>query len=308
MTAMTHRTLTSGRILALSRQGQRWWPHNDSPSYANSFRQSVTMSSNRYSQLPSMVAVPLVAAGVAALISAQNREPLQPTYIAQAPVQTVLTGPVASPAASVVVAPIANRDANARDFLIPYAVPVAENERQETAIAELVDLPPVEEVLQSLNLDAPLFEDGESGDYHPTSTSAPNSDPIRKLDLAQERVPEEVGPSTGLLPELDDPLAMEDPELMSVQEIADLPRSGRPPLKLTEYQKEFPEIFAILGRGSSAPASTPFSKSPDTANKRRAQEAVRKAEEWRTERNHSATNQRRPKSLIRAVKNWIGNA
>ncbi|MDA0814404.1 MAG: hypothetical protein O3C21_18680, partial [Verrucomicrobia bacterium] len=73
-------------------------------------------------------------------------------------------------------------------------------------------------------------------------------------------------------------------------------------------------IFSILGRGSSSPASSPFARDQDQDQDRdrekidrlRVTEAVEKAEEWRARRGTGATNERRPKSFLQALKGWMG--
>ena len=179
---------------------------------------------------------------------------------------------------------------------------MVEDEAQPAATAELINLPPLDEVLRNLGL-----ENQAPAKLAPASSSE-KINPFNRLDLVQEITVDESEPSAGLLPELDDPLAMEYPEIMSIQEIVDEPGTKRSPLKLTEYQKEFPEIFAILGRGSSSPASTPFAQNRDNADRRRVTEAVERAEQWRAERQTKATNERRPKGLLHTLKGWMGKA
>lgn len=291
MISNTRRTLPPGRILALSRQGQRWWPHSDSPSHANTFRESASAPSLRLGNIPTVVAVPLAAAGIASVISSREA----PTYVLQAPLQAAVTTPAMATAtqSTTVVEPIAHRDARSGDFAVPFAEPVDQLETVPvTAAATISEMSLPEREIALATGDTTVASE---------STVPTFVDPFSDLDLAQTvappHLPADSGPSSGLLPDLDDPIAMRNPEILSIKEIVDAPQDQSLQTKLEQYQKEFPEIFVISNSGGSNSARTPFTSGSDQANRRRAREAVERAEEWRAQRG-SSSNQRRRHGIL----------
>lgn len=302
MHSRPHRTLTQGHILALSRQGKRWWPHNDSPAFANTFREAERPTALRFSNIPTVIVLPLAAASVATLVSNHylHAAARNTTYLVQAPIQTAVTSPVNAYAQeATILEPIADRDRKATEFTIPFAVPYVpeskSHQEMPPGVAELAD-----------RLDATIESViSESDSLPPTSIEETFADPFHDLSLAQEQI-EDQGPDSGLLPDLDDPIAEADPEIFSVKEIVDTPRSSRDLSKLARYQEEFPEIFTVSSSGSSSRKALP-SYSPAALADRRVREAVQRAKHWRSEERSQLKNERRPRSLLGSVKRWLNN-
>ncbi|MGK0190289.1 MAG: hypothetical protein ACI9R3_006112 [Verrucomicrobiales bacterium] len=299
MNSLNRRTLTPGRITALSRQGQRWWPHSESPACVNTFRELSSPTSSRMSGVPGIIALPLAAASVATLISNHTQKEADGngmTYAVHAPIQAEVTRPYMAPATTV-IEPIADRGKHAANFSIPHAEPAASPPVQARDHSKAVGVPVSIAIAQSESESEPEPEPELKLEPQPFV------DPFHSLDLAQEE--EELGPETGLLPDLDDPITEAHPEIFSVKEIVDAPRGTHNLSKLARYQKEFPEIFGLSSSGSSSSDSTPFTPAALMPANRQLRQAVARARQWRDDDNRPVKNEGRPLTLLQTLGKWL---